>query len=75
VSPVKYELGFYSPEDILHGHCRETLKSYRIVLCFLNMILSHLARLRNGPPRTSREVFHTGSDQNLFHESQRDKLI
>jgi hypothetical protein len=29
VSPVKYELGFYSPEDgILHSHCRENLKSY-----------------------------------------------
>jgi hypothetical protein len=29
VSPVKYELGFYIPEDdILHSHCREKLKSY-----------------------------------------------
>jgi hypothetical protein len=29
VSPVKYELGFYIPEDdILHSHCRETPKSY-----------------------------------------------
>jgi hypothetical protein len=29
VSPVKYELGFYLPEDtILHGHHRENLKSY-----------------------------------------------
>jgi hypothetical protein len=28
VSPVKYELGFYTPEDdILHIHCRENLKS------------------------------------------------
>jgi hypothetical protein len=28
VSPVKYELGFYIPEDgILHGHRREILKS------------------------------------------------
>jgi hypothetical protein len=27
VSPVKYELGFYIPEDdILHSHCRENLK-------------------------------------------------
>jgi hypothetical protein len=27
VSPVKYELGFYIPEDdILHSHRRETLK-------------------------------------------------
>jgi hypothetical protein len=29
VSPVKYELGFYIPEDdILHSDCRENLKSY-----------------------------------------------
>jgi hypothetical protein len=29
VSPVKYELGFYIPEDdILHSHCCENLKSY-----------------------------------------------
>jgi hypothetical protein len=29
VSPVKYVLSFYIPEDdILHSHCRENLKSY-----------------------------------------------
>jgi hypothetical protein len=29
VSPVRYELGFYTPEDgILHSHRRENLKSY-----------------------------------------------
>jgi hypothetical protein len=29
VSPVKYELGFYIPEDeILHTHLRLNLKSY-----------------------------------------------
>jgi hypothetical protein len=29
VSPVKYELGVYTPEDdILHSHCPENLKSY-----------------------------------------------
>jgi hypothetical protein len=29
VSPVKYEQGFYIPEDgILHSHRRENLKSY-----------------------------------------------
>jgi hypothetical protein len=29
VSPVKYELGFYIPEDdILHSHCRENLIAY-----------------------------------------------
>jgi hypothetical protein len=29
VSPVKYELGFYNPDDdILHSHGHENLKSY-----------------------------------------------
>jgi hypothetical protein len=29
VSLVRYELGFYIPEDgILHSHCRENPKSY-----------------------------------------------
>jgi hypothetical protein len=35
VSAVKYEMGFYFPEDdILHSHSRETLKSYIVVFCF-----------------------------------------
>jgi hypothetical protein len=33
VSPVKYELGFYIPEDdILRCHCRENLRSYILSL-------------------------------------------
>jgi hypothetical protein len=33
VSPVKYKLEFYIPEDtILHSHCRENLKSYILTL-------------------------------------------
>jgi hypothetical protein len=33
VSPMKYELGFYIPEDdILHSHRRENLKSYRHII-------------------------------------------
>jgi hypothetical protein len=31
MSPVKYKLGFYIPEDtILHSHCRKSLKSYLV---------------------------------------------
>jgi hypothetical protein len=31
VSPVRYELGFYIPEDcILRSHRRESLKSYKL---------------------------------------------
>jgi hypothetical protein len=39
VSPVKYELGFYIPEDdIFHSHRRENLKSYTVIngFSFLN---------------------------------------
>jgi hypothetical protein len=37
VSPVKYELGFYIPEDdILHSPCREKLKSYIVHIAVLN---------------------------------------
>jgi hypothetical protein len=32
VSPVRYELGFYIPEDdILHSHRRENIKSYIVL--------------------------------------------
>jgi hypothetical protein len=34
VSPVRYELGFYIPEDdILHSHRRENLKYYGTKAC------------------------------------------
>jgi hypothetical protein len=36
VSPVKYELGFYIPEDdILHSHRPENLRSYMVLASFL----------------------------------------
>jgi hypothetical protein len=41
VSPVKYELGFYIPEDgILHSHRRENLKSYKYILPLRYVITS-----------------------------------
>jgi hypothetical protein len=37
VSPVKYERGFYIPEDtVLHSHRRENLKSY-LRICIPNL--------------------------------------
>jgi hypothetical protein len=37
VSPVKYELDFYIPEDdILHSHCCENLKSYKFSYILYN---------------------------------------
>jgi hypothetical protein len=39
VSPVKYELGFYIPEDdILHSHRYDNIKSY------MNRLLAEVAR-------------------------------
>jgi hypothetical protein len=40
MSPVKYELGFYIPEDgILHSHCSENLNSY---MNFMNIFMFSL---------------------------------
>jgi hypothetical protein len=45
VSPVRYELGFYIPEDaILHSHCRENLRSY-----YVYFIKPGLVRVYLGP--------------------------
>jgi hypothetical protein len=42
VSPVRYQLGFYIPEDaILHSHRRENLKSYKeIYICKSHVLRS-----------------------------------
>jgi hypothetical protein len=46
VSPVKYEQGFYIPEDaILHSYCRENLKSYTANIILLPHISSDLLSL------------------------------
>jgi hypothetical protein len=40
VSPVKYELGSYIPEDgILHSHRRDNLKPYTVSLLEFRMTL------------------------------------
>jgi hypothetical protein len=52
VSPVKYELEFYIPEDaILHSHRRENLKSYGVYL--------KLRRLRD------REIYALENELNV----------
>jgi hypothetical protein len=60
VSPVKYELGFYIPEDtILHSHRRENLKSYMASMSYIRFYVLN----RNGdfthrfPCWGSRDVF------------------
>jgi hypothetical protein len=36
VSPVKYVLGFYVPEDdILHSDCRENVRTYMVIEIFV----------------------------------------
>jgi hypothetical protein len=41
VSPVKYELGFYMPEDdILHSHRREILRCYDQTCCLVRSLFS-----------------------------------
>jgi hypothetical protein len=48
VSPVKYELGFYIPEDdILHSHRRDNLKAYIIII---DWKLVCAIRLQSAPP-------------------------
>jgi hypothetical protein len=39
VSPVKYELGFYIPEDgVIHSHRREKVKFYKLFLNYVNLL-------------------------------------
>jgi hypothetical protein len=49
VSPVRYELGLYIPDDdILHSHRRENLRSHTLSLC-PSLHVSH-------PYRTTRKI-------------------
>jgi hypothetical protein len=59
VSPVKYEKGFYIPEDdILHSHCHENLKSY-----IVNISLSQA----KPSPITDVLAYVTHSTDNFFN--------
>jgi hypothetical protein len=50
VSPAKYNLGFYIPEDdILHSHCRENLRSYtRFRFCLSQSFLRQFVQTGYG---------------------------
>jgi hypothetical protein len=55
VSPVKYELGFYIPEDgILHSHRREKLKSYMSLCVYSLCVVPSTGRKRRTVPRPMR---------------------
>jgi hypothetical protein len=65
---VKYELGFYIPEDgILHSHCRENLKSYIALTGWA------LQRRRNVSPVKYELGFHIPED-GILHSHRRENL-
>jgi hypothetical protein len=54
MSPVRYELGFYIPEDdILHSHRRENLKSYAACVVPSSPIFVTLMKEAPGSSETS----------------------
>jgi hypothetical protein len=57
VSPVKYVLGFYIPEDdILHSHRRENLKSYMFKIKSYGTSVYHCC-LMDSELRITRDKF------------------
>jgi hypothetical protein len=68
VSPLKYELGFYIPEDgILHSHRREHLKSYTALTGW------SLLRRRNVSPVKYELGFYIPEDD-ILHSHRREDL-
>jgi hypothetical protein len=68
VSPVKYELGFYIPEDdILHSDCRENLKSYIALTGW------PLYRRRNLSP-VRYELGSYSPEDDIVHSNRREDL-
>jgi hypothetical protein len=68
VFPVKYELGFYIPEDdILHSHRRENLKSYIALTGWT------LYRRGNVFPVKYELGFHIPEDD-ILHSHRRENL-
>jgi hypothetical protein len=68
VSPVKYELGFYIPEDdIIHRHRREHLKSYIALTGWT------LYQRRNVSPMKYELGFYFPGDY-ILHSYRRENL-
>jgi hypothetical protein len=68
VSPVKYELGFYIPEDeILHSHCRENLKS-----CIA--LTGWTLYLRRNVSALKYELGFYIQEDDIFHNHRRENL-
>jgi hypothetical protein len=68
VSPVRYELGFYIPEDdILYSHRRDNLKSY------ITLTGWTLQRRRNVSPVKYELGFYIPED-GILHSDRRENL-
>jgi hypothetical protein len=68
VSPLRYELGFYIPEDgILHSHRRESFKSYIALTGWA------LQRRRNVPYVRYELGFYIPED-GILHSHRRENL-
>jgi hypothetical protein len=68
VSPMRYELRFYMPEDaILHSHCRENLKSYIALTGW------SVQRRRNVSPVKYKLGFYITEDD-ILHSHCRDNF-
>jgi hypothetical protein len=76
VSPVKFELCFYIPEDgILHSHRRENLKSYipprnflYSIVCFVRNVIAWYLKPRAVRRVWGFEVTAPGSGRFIFWE-------
>jgi hypothetical protein len=68
VSPVKYEVGFYIPEDtILHSHRRENFK------CYITLTGLTLKPRRNMSPVKYELRFYIAEDA-ILHSHRRENL-
>jgi hypothetical protein len=68
VSPVKYGLGFYIPEDgILHSHRREILKSYIALTGWTPYRRRNVSPVKYGPG------FYIPEDD-ILHSHRRENL-
>jgi hypothetical protein len=68
VSPVKYELGFYTREDdILHSHRRENLKSYTALTGWALYLRCNVSPVKYelGFHITEDDILHSHSSENL----------
>jgi hypothetical protein len=60
VSPVRYEVGFYIPEDDILSHSRENFEFYILIYGLCNAertVRVRFQALRNIPPKLSHQLW------------------